>query len=197
MIKVVTLDGIDEVVKASEGYSQVVLAVKNGTSEKKLDVILDEEGCEVEVLGAYLLEGYSKVNLVVNTIHTVPNTKCLTQIRAVLKDNSYSSFKGTIKIEKQGVKTNSYLDDDVLILGDAARNESEPTLEILTDDVKATHGATTGRISDEHLFYLQSRGLSVNESENLIVEGFLESVISKIKDAKISEDLRKDLCLSS
>lgn len=187
--KLIKLNNESEVVTVSENLKQVILDFPTTNASKQLDVILDKEGTEVEILGVYVGTGDQKINLEVNAIHKVPNTKCLTQIRGVLKDNSYSSFKGMIKIEKPAQKTNSYLDDDVLVLGDSAKNESQPMLEIEADDVKATHGATTGRILDEHLFYLTSRGLTKEQAERIIVEGFLEPVISKILDKDLKEEI--------
>ncbi|MBI4091234.1 SufD family Fe-S cluster assembly protein [candidate division WWE3 bacterium] len=164
---------------------QIILDLTKPVSNKALDVIMNNEGSEVEILGVYVASGDERVEVSVNAIHKAPNTKCLTQIRGVLKGSAFSSFKGMIKIEKNAQLTNSYLDDDVLLLSDKAKSESQPMLEIEADDVKATHGATIGRILPEHLFYLQSRGLSGKEAEDLIVQGFLEPVISKIKNAKV------------
>ncbi|MEK7595665.1 MAG: SufD family Fe-S cluster assembly protein [Patescibacteria group bacterium] len=187
MRKVIKADGKHEIITIStEGLTQVILELPKKNSSKKLDVVLSKEGADVEILGAYILDGNNTLELVINAIHKVPNTKCLTQIRGVLKDSSYSSFKGMIKIEKNAQQTNSYLDDDVLILGKNARNESEPTLEIEADNVKATHGATTGRISEEQVFYLTSRGLTKEQAEELIVKGFLEPVLAKIRESQIS-----------
>lgn len=167
------------------GLTQFVLDVPEANVVKKVDIVLKVEGAEAEVLGSYLGKGSQSIDLEVNSIHEVPNTRCLTQIRGVMTENSESKFKGMIVIRKDAQKTASYLDHDVLILGKTARNQSEPGLEIEADDVKATHGATTGRILDEHLFYLMSRGLSKKEAEKLVVEGFLTPSIEKIQDEGI------------
>lgn len=185
--KLISLNGKYEKIEITKDVNQVVLEVAESNASKHLDVVLSEEGAEVAILGVYVGLGTQKIELVVNAIHKAPNTKCLTQIRGVLKDSAFSSFKGMIKIEKAAQKTNSYLDDDVLILGRGARNQSEPTLEIEADDVKATHGATTGRIPEESLFYLESRGVSRSDAQNIIVEGFLQQVIEKIEDEKVKD----------
>lgn len=183
-----------EITKA--GVTQVVLEFPEGDVSKHLDIVLAKEGAEAEVLGVYVGVGDQKIMLTVNPIHAVPNTKCLTQIRGVLKDSSSSSFKGLIMIRPGAQKTNSYLDHDVLVIGDKAKNQSEPGLEIEADDVKATHGATTGRVLESHLFYMMSRGLSKTESEKLIVGGFLEPVIAKIKDGQMAEGFRSKVLAS-
>ena len=187
MIKLVDYKKLNEKIIVTPEMKQVVLEVPEGDVSKNLDVILDKEGLEVEILGVYVGTNNQQINLTVNAIHKAPNTKCLTQVRGILKDSSYSSFKGLIKIEKKAQQTNSYLDDDVLILGEKAQNKSEPMLEIEADDVKATHGATTGQISEDQVFYLQSRGLSLEDAQGLIMKGFLDTVISRISDDTIRE----------
>ncbi len=194
MLKLVEFKkAIETITISSAGMHQIVLAPIEDSVEKTLDVVLAKEGCEVQVLCVYVGLKEQKINLTINSIHTAPNTKCLTQVRGVLKDSSYSTFKGLIKIEKKAQLTNSYLDDDVLILGDKARNESQPTLEIEADDVRATHGATTGQISKDHLFYLQSRGLTKEQAENIILEGFFDPVISKIAESDLKERVLKSV----
>ena len=79
------------------------------------------------------------------------------------------------------------------ILGDSVKNESQPILEILADDVKASHGATTGRIPEENIYYLESRGLDKEEAKVLIVEGFFEELLSKIHDQQIAQEVRDKL----
>lgn len=194
MLKLIDYKKANETITvAPTGLHQIVLAPIDSNVEKTLDIVLAHEGSEVQVLCVYVGLKEQKVNLTINSTHKAPNTKCLIQVRGVLKGSSYSTFKGLIKIGKKAQLTNSYLDDDVLILGDGARNESQPTLEIEADDVKATHGATTGQISKDHLFYLQSRGLTKEQAENIILEGFFDPVISKISDIGIRELVYKSI----
>ncbi len=171
------------------GLTQFIFDVPDSNVSKKVDVVLKVEGAEAEVLGSYVGNGNQEIDLEVNSIHEVPNTRCLTQIRGVMTDHSDSKFKGMIVIREGAQKTASYLDHDVLILGKNAKNQSEPGLEIEADDVKATHGATTGRILDEHLFYLMSRGISKKESEKLVIEGFLSPAVEKVQDEEVKNYL--------
>jgi Fe-S cluster assembly protein SufD len=143
------------------------------------------EGVEAELLSLYKLNSSQSLQLSTITNHLVPHTACLTEVRGLLGDISVSKYFGKIKIYPKAQGTNSYLSHKVLVTGDATSNVSEPTLEIDANDVKASHGSTTGRISKEQLYYLQSRGLPENEAVELISTGFMEASINKITDEKV------------
>ena len=94
-----------------------------------------------------------------------------------LKDQSTSIYQGVIKVDKKAQKTDSFQSNKNLLLGREAKADSIPKLEILADDVKCAHGATVGPVDKEQIFYLQSRGLTASESEELIVSGFFHKVL--------------------
>lgn len=95
------------------------------------------------------------------------------EVRAVVKDNAQFTAKGKMVIAKNIKGVNVFLRFKVLLVGKNAKAEVVPELEILSDDVKAGHAASIGRIDQEQLFYLMSRGLSKKESEKLIIKAFL------------------------
>ena len=96
-----------------------------------------------------------------------------TEVRAVVEDGGNLKLKGKILIQKDAVGANAFLRFKVLLLGKNARAEVDPELEILCNDVRASHAASVGQIDSEQLFYLMSRGISEKESIKLIVEAFL------------------------
>ena len=108
--------------------------------------------------------------------HKAENTRANIHIRGVVKDEAEAKISGRLKIFKGAQKTNSFLTEKVLILSDKARAEVVPDLEIEADDVKASHAATVGKIDEEQVFYLMSRGLKKQQAEDIIVEGFLKPV---------------------
>ncbi len=152
-----------------------------------------KQGIKTELLVMYNLSKSDEVSVITNSIHSIPNTTCIVDVKAVLNDSSKSSYVGKIIIEKNAQQTASYLEDNVLVLGDDVKNESQPILEIEADEVKASHGATTGRISESQLYYLMSRGISREKAETIIVEGFFESLLGKIVDETIREKVRLKL----
>jgi len=167
----------------------LVLDLSEASSEVSLDLVFEKEGCSCHLIGMYVLKDGEKLDLKTSARHLVRNTSCLQDVRGVLKDNSESKYVGSIIIEKNASLTESFLDDNVLVLGNGTRNQSDPTLEIKNNDVKASHGSTTGRVNEEEISYLSSRGLSKTEAENLIVEGFFEKLLNQIEDLKVREEI--------
>ncbi len=96
-----------------------------------------------------------------------------TEVKAVVEDGGEILLKGKILIEKDAVGAEAFLRFKVLLLGENARAEVDPELEILCNQVKASHAASVGQIDEEQLFYLMSRGLSKQDAVKLIVEAFL------------------------
>lgn len=150
-----------------------------------LKLVFVKEGVSAKVIGAYKGIKDSPIKLVIETIHTVPHTTCTTEVKGVLFDDSCSSFEGRIIIHRHAQQTTSYLAHDVLVIGENTKNESRPILEIEGNDVKASHGATTGRIDKLQSFYLTSRGLKPEDARRLILFGFFDSLLSQIPDEKI------------
>ena len=107
----------------------------------------------------------------------------------VLKDKSQSAYTGLIRIDETAPQSEAYQENRNLVLNDGAKAESIPELEILTDEVKCSHGATVGTLDPQHLFYLMSSGLTRSEATRLIQRGFVEPTLSKLPDG-LQERLR-------
>ena len=106
-------------------------------------------------------------------------------IKGVFDGSSRFIYQGLIKIEKSGQKSHAYQKNKNLILSSGVYVDSRPFLEILANDVFCTHGSTTGKINEESLFYLKSRGIDQKNAEQLYVSGFIQEVIDKIKPYKL------------
>ena len=161
-----------------------------GKNEKKTIVIdksgdyvieLAGEGAQANIVGAFV--GKDGDNFVVHTLqlHKAPNTLSDLLIKTVLSGNATFNYDGLIKIEKNAQKSNAYQRNENLLLSENARVESKPELEIEANDVRCTHGATMGMIEEEEIFYLMSRGILRKDSEQLIVDGFLQGVYDRMK----------------
>ena len=178
----------------SAGQSlRIILLPHQNHSQKSLEVFLRGDHSRVEILGAVLGRGQDRFNLDVKTIHQGVGTSAYTHVRGVLFDESYVSFSGLIRIDKGANKTSSLLENRVLVLGEKARAESIPSLEIEADDVKASHAATVGKIDPDQLFYLQSRGIELKTAVRMIVDGFFDPILSKIDDEKLVARIKGDL----
>lgn len=142
----------------------------------KYSVEITEPGSHAEIHGAFLVEGNDVMDIELLIIHKAPHTSANTVLKGVARDQGRVRFLGRIIIDPECGGTNSFLEERVLLLSDQATAETIPELEILSDDVKCSHAASVSRIPEEHLFYLQSRGLSKAKAEETIVEGFLEKL---------------------
>ena len=123
--------------------------------------------------------------------HDVPNTWSDLLYKNALDDRSKSIFKGLIRVAPGAAKTDAYQNNRNLLLNPEAEADSMPGLEILNDDVRCTHGATTGQIDRDQLFYLLARGIDPRTGAQLLAHGFFEEVIDRLPDKKIGEAVRK------
>ncbi len=159
------------------------------------EAVFDTQGVTAEIIGLYRLPKDNTVKFSTIANHQAPNTSCTTAIKGVLENGAQSDFVGKILIKKDAQNTSSFLYHNVLVIGDDTRNNSQPILEIEANDVKASHGATTGRLNEAELYYLKSRGLSTDEATDLIVSGFFESSLSKLDDDTLATNLKEVLSL--
>ncbi|MHB1500155.1 MAG: Fe-S cluster assembly protein SufD [Candidatus Dormibacteria bacterium] len=107
--------------------------------------------------------------------------------RVALAERSRSVFAGLIRVEEGAQKTNAYVQNRNLLLSPQAKADSNPTLEILANDVRCTHGSTAGRIDDNQLFYCESRGIPREQARRLVVEGFFADVVDSFPEGSIRE----------
>lgn len=120
--------------------------------------------------------------LTYNTIqqHSAPHCTSDFLYKSVLQDRSRTVWRGMIKVDKGADKTDGYQRNDNLMLSEQARADSIPGLEILADDVRCTHGSTSGRVDEELIFYAQTRGFTRNEAVLTIVTGFFQQIFDRI-----------------
>ncbi len=166
------------------------------SSNINLELIFDKSGIYAEIIALTKLRNSEESSLLTITDHRAPSTSCNTYVKTVLDDSSKSKYIGKIQIKKPAQQTSSFLETNTLVLGDKTSNNSQPILEIEADDVKASHGSTTGRINEDQVYYLQSRGFSRNEAESILVEGFFAETLNKIYDPSIRDILAQSLDLS-
>ncbi|MBW7944759.1 SufD family Fe-S cluster assembly protein [Patescibacteria group bacterium] len=141
----------------------------------KYTIELAGPGAHADISGRFLLKDKQDANVEIFVVHKAPHTTAQTTLKGVALDQSHVRFFGRIIIEPGCPDVQSFLEERILLLSDAARAEAVPELEILSDDVKCSHAASVSRVPEEHLFYLQSRGLNPQAAEKLIVQGFLEA----------------------
>jgi Fe-S cluster assembly protein SufD len=123
--------------------------------------------------------------------HISPHTASDLLYKNALDDRARSIFGGLIRVEPHAHFTDAYQKVRNLLLSDDAEANSMPGLEILADNVRCTHGATSGQIEEDQLFYLRSRGIPTKIAQRLLVTGFLDEVIQRLDHAAIADHLRR------
>ncbi|MGZ3882488.1 MAG: Fe-S cluster assembly protein SufD [Flavisolibacter sp.] len=144
----------------------------------ELDLI--GEGATGRMSGFYFTDGNQHLDHDTQQNHLAPHTTSDLLFKGALKGNSRSVWQGMIYVAVGAEKTDGYQANRNLILSPNARADSIPGLEILADDVRCTHGATVGKLEQESLFYLKTRGIPDKEAERLLVEGFFDPIMQRI-----------------
>jgi Fe-S cluster assembly protein SufD len=152
---------------------------------------LAEEGAEAELFGVYFADAGQHLEQRVYVHHDAPHTRSRVTYKGALNgDGARTVWVGDVLIGPAAVGTDTYEQNRNLVLSDGTRADSIPNLEIETGDILgAGHASATGRFDDEHLFYLQSRGITEREARRLVVLGFLSEVVQKIGEPELETRL--------
>lgn len=140
------------------------------------------ENAKLEILAFFFGKDSQSYALETNVFHEGPNSKSETIVRGVLMGQSQGKVLGKVKINKGAKGADAHLSGKILLFDEAKVADATPTLEIDENEVKASHDMAVGRIDDETLFYLQSRGLDVDEAKKLIIAGFFQSILERLDD---------------
>ncbi|WP_440670171.1 Fe-S cluster assembly protein SufD [Candidatus Pelagibacter sp. HIMB1483] len=123
--------------------------------------------------------------------HLVENTKSYQLIKSVLEKNSKAAYQGKIFVDQKAQKTDGYQLSRAILLDETSEFNAKPELEIYADDVKCSHGSASGSLDENSIFYLMSRGLSYQQSKELLINGFILEVIENITDIEIKDLIKK------
>jgi Fe-S cluster assembly protein SufD len=148
------------------------------------------EGARSDLLAVSVATGEQEFDARTLQDHVSPHTASDLLYKNALDDNARCTFGGLIRVEPHAHFTDAYQKVRNLLLSDDSEANSMPGLEILADNVRCTHGATSGQINKDELFYLRSRGISVPVAQRLIVTGFLNEVIERLRRPVVAEHLR-------
>jgi Fe-S cluster assembly protein SufD len=166
-----------------------IAAIGSRLSKVNQHVELVGQGAESQVNGVLFTEGKQHISYHTLQHHAAPDCRSDFLYKAALQDQSRTVWRGMIKVDPQAVKTNGYQRNDNLLLSPNARADSIPGLEIQCDDVRCTHGSTSGKVDEELIFYAQARGLTRKEATRLIVSGFFQQIFDRITIESVREAL--------
>ena len=167
----------------------------SGPKFNKLDlkINLNGENSEYNLKAATFLSQKEHQEIKTRINHLVPNCKSYQKVKSVVDSESKGVYQGKIYVQDVAQKTNAYQLSKAILLNEKSEFNSKPELEIYADDVKCSHGSTSGSIDEDSIYYLMSRGLSRKESAELLIDGFLNEISQSIKSTNIREFVQKKL----
>jgi Fe-S cluster assembly protein SufD len=158
------------------------LSLKGKLIRNNLHLILDGEGIDAHLYGLYLLNADTIADNHTVVDHRKPNSISNEMYKGIMDGGSKGVFNGKILVRPQAQKTNAFQFNRNIILSDSATVHTKPQLEIWADDVKCSHGCTSGQLDEEALFYLQSRGIGKDIARALLLSAYAGEVIDKISN---------------
>lgn len=147
-------------------------------------------GADAVLNGIYFPVEEQHADLRTVQMHRAPHTTSRAFYRGAVRDESHAIYQGLIQVDHEAAGTDAYLTNKNLILSDEARADSIPSLNIKTDDVRCSHGSTTGKLDENQLFYLRTRGYTEAEAKRMLVEGYFEDLILQTPEL-VHEELRE------
>ncbi|RMF43419.1 MAG: Fe-S cluster assembly protein SufD [Planctomycetota bacterium] len=166
-----------------------IAALGSRFAQVSQQVALEGEGAHSQVNGVLFTQ--DRQQLTYNTLQQHVAASCSSDFlyKAALQDRSRTVWRGMIRVEPGAQKTDGYQRNDNLLLSDHVRADSIPGLEILADDVRCTHGSTSGSVDEEQIFYAQTRGFTRKEATRMIVTGFFQHIFDRITIDSVREAL--------
>ncbi|MDR0802067.1 Fe-S cluster assembly protein SufD [Fluviicola sp.] len=158
-----------------------------------LTIEVNGQNCETHLNGAYILNGTQHVDNHTVVDHKVANCESNELYKGVIDGKATAVFNGKVYVRKNAQKINAFQSNGNVLLSDDATINSKPELEIYADDVKCSHGSTTGQLDEEAIFYLRARGLSKASARQLMVGAFVEDVLQKIENESVTNRIHSIL----
>ncbi len=161
-----------------------------GNVKSEHTAYLSQQGAGAQYRSVFLGSGQDRYGADARMIHAAGHTRSEMRSRAVLMEGSRGSYRGLIRIMPQAKGCEAYQRADTLLLGDDARMDAVPVLEISNNEVKCSHGVALGQVDEEQLFYLASRGISRSDAVLMIVQGFFEQAL---KDSGAGDVIMREM----
>lgn len=166
-------------------YEAFTLTTGAGLSRNQIHADLNGANVICKLNGVTMMDGDKLSDTTITVDHKAPNCNSYQDYRTVVSDKATGVFQGKVHVHKIAQKTDGYQMAKSLLLSPQATINTKPELEIYADDVKCSHGATTGKLDDEALFYLRSRGIPEASAKNLLIQAFVNEVIENISNDEV------------
>ena len=155
-----------------------------------LDIDQVGEHAETYIYGAGILSGKQHINVRTHVRHSVPNGKSEQLLKFAVKDEACGEFIGELIVAPNAQHTDARQTNRNVLLSPTATMHTQPQLEIYADDVKCSHGATTGQIDESALFYMQQRGIAPDVARQLLLTAFFHDVVSTLGEPEVEERIK-------
>jgi Fe-S cluster assembly protein SufD len=169
------------------------VALGGSIARNDVNAVLDGEGINCTLNGLYLVDGDRLVSNHTTIDHAKPHCESHELYKGILDDRGKGVFNGKIFVRLDAQKTDAKQTNQVLLLSDDATINTKPQLEIFADDVKCTHGATVGQLSEEQLFYLKARGIGESHARAILIHAFASDIVERIQVEPLREHLEQIL----
>ncbi|MBR9998338.1 MAG: Fe-S cluster assembly protein SufD [Cyclobacteriaceae bacterium] len=189
--KEVLLNNINIYQKENSLVNSFTFSLSGKMLRNNLNFLLEEENCESHLYGFYFVDGDDVIDNHTTVDHQKPNCFSNENYKGILDKNGKGIFNGKIYVRQNAQKTNAFQSNKNIVLTDSATINTKPQLEIWADDVKCSHGATTGQLDNHQLFYLRSRGLDERTAKALLLHAFAFEIIDKIELDPVKDYLTK------
>lgn len=173
---------------ASNGaYKSFCLQKGANIARNETQVNLDGDNAQTDINVAYMMNGWATIDTTTNIFHNFPYTNSQQLVKGVIGGEAKGVFQGKIHIAPNAIGTNGTQLHKAVLLSDSAEVDVKPELEIFADDVKCSHGAACGELDKEQLFYMQARGIGLDEAKQILIDAYLNDVIDKIDDTDLKD----------
>jgi len=178
---------------AGSRYSGQSVSLGGALARTDISVVLDGETAEASLDGFYLTDGEQQADTHITVRHAKANCNSFQLYKGILAGSSRAVFNGRIIVDQDAQKTDAKQSNRNLVLSDDAIVNSNPQLEIFADDVRCTHGSTIGRLDEEAIFYLRTRGIGRDEARHLLTLAFAGEILDRIPVAHVRERLEGEV----
>lgn len=168
-------------------FSTYTFILSGSLVRNNLNIILNDKNIENHLNGLYLTKGTQQVDNHTLVDHRMPNCNSNELYKGIVDDKSTATFNGKIFVRKDAQQTNAFQSNKNILLSDDGTINTKPQLEIYADDVKCSHGTSTGKLDEEKIFYLRARGLSETSAKKMLLHAFASEVTDTIKIEELKE----------
>lgn len=184
----------EQISQAKNSNFKINTVTLNGAIVRNnIDIQVQGENCETHMNGAIIAKGTSHIDNHTFVDHQVANCFSNENYKYVLDEKSTGVFNGRVIVQQHAQKINAYQKNANILLSDFAQINSKPELEIYADDVKCSHGSTTGQLDEDAVFYLQTRGISKNKAQKLLVSAFTQDVFDEMNSEITTKQIQNTL----